>query len=301
MIGANRSPMTGILHQLLEQPDERHRGGHRLLARALAQLVVDRIAGQRQRLGPDDPAGEHPAEGGPPLAHVLDLVGVLARVVVRRQLRLQGRIRDRQVEPVPELLQLGHGELLHLVRGVAGLEVLAQRPALDRVRQDDRGLAGVLAGRLERRVHLAVVVPAAGQAAQLVVGQVLHHGAQPGIAAEEVLPDVRARLHAVGLELAVRRGVHLVDQYAVGVPGEQRVPVAAPDDLDHVPARAAEVRLELLDDLAVAAHRAVQPLQVAVDDEGEVVQFLAGSQPDRAERLGLVHLAVAEERPYVRA
>ena len=154
--------------------------------------------------------------------------------------------------------------------------------------------------RLERRVHLAVVVPAAGQVAQLVVGQVLDHRAQPRVAAEEVLPDVRAGLHRVGLELAVRRGVHLVDQHAVGVLGQQRVPVPAPDDLDHVPARAAEERLELLDDLAVAADRAVQPLQVAVDDEGEVVQFLAGGQPDRAERLGLVHLAVAEERPHVR-
>src|SRR6266487_1999449 len=143
-------------------------------------------------------------------------------------------------------------------------------------------------------------VPAAGQAAQLVVGQVLHHLAQPGVPAEEILPDVRAGLHAVGLELAVRRGVHLVDQHAVGVLGQQRVPVAAPDDLDHVPAGAAEERLELLDDLAVAADRAVQPLQVAVDDEGEVVQFLAGGQPDRTERLGLVHLAVAEERPDVR-
>src|SRR5207302_707079 len=95
-------------------------------------------------------------------------------------------------------------------------------------------------------------------------------GRRPRVAAEEVLPDVRAGLHAVGLELAVRRGVHLVDQHAVGVLGQQRVPVAAPDDLDHVPACTAEERLELLDDLAVAAHRAVQALQVAVDDEGEV-------------------------------
>ena len=115
-----------------------------------------------------------------------------------------------------------------------------------------------------------------------------------------MLADVLAGLHAVGLELAVRRGVHLVDQHAVGVLGQQRVPVAAPDDLDHVPARAAEERLELLDDLPVAAHRAVQPLQVAVDDEGEVVQFLPGGQADRAERLRLVHLAVAQERPHVR-
>ena len=222
-------------------------------------------------------------------------------MVVRRQLRLQGRVGDRQVEPVAELLELVLGELLHLVRGVARLEVLAERPALDRVGEDHRRLADVLAGRLERRVHLPVVVPAAGQVADLLVRQVLHHLAQPGVAAEEVLADVPARLHAVGLDLPVRRGVHRVDEHAVGVLRQDRVPVAAPDDLDHVPARAAEERLELLDDLAVAAHRAVQPLQVAVDDEREVVELLAGRQPDGAEGLGLVHLAVAEERPHVRA
>jgi len=40
-------------------------------------------------------------------------------------------------------------------------------------------------------------------------------------------------------------------------------------------------------------------LQVAVDDEGEVVEFLAGGDTDRTERFDLVHLAVAEERPHV--
>ena len=158
----------------------------------------------------------------------------------------------------------------------------------------------MLLGRVERRVHLAVVVAAAGQVADLVVGQVLDHGAQPRVAAEEVLPGVGARLDRVGLELAVGRGVHLVDQDPVGVLGQQRVPVAAPDDLDHVPARAAERRLELLDDLAVAAHRPVEALQVGVDHEGEVVELLARGQADRAEHLRLVGLAVAEERPHVR-
>ena len=80
---------------------------------------------------------------------------------------------------------------------------------------------------------------------------------------------------------------------------QQLVPVAAPDDLDHVPAGAAEERLQLLDDLAVAADRAVEPLQVAVDDEGQVVQAVDGGDVDQAARLDLVHLAVAEERPDV--
>jgi hypothetical protein len=51
-----------------------------------------------------------------------------------------------------------------------------------------------------------------------------------------------------------------------------------------------------LDDLAVA-HRAVQALQVAVDDEDQVVQVLARGQADGAQRFRLVHLAVAAEHP----
>ena len=39
----------------------------------------------------------------------------------------------------------------------------------------------------------------------------------------------------------------------------------------------------------------------AVDNEGEVVELFPSGQADRAAGLGLVHLAVAEERPYVRA
>jgi hypothetical protein len=64
-----------------------------------------------------------------------------------------------------------------------------------------------------------------------------------------------------------------------------------------VPAGAREQRLELVDDAAVAAHRPVEALQVAVDHEGAVVEALARGQRQRGDRLGLVHLAVAEEAP----
>src|SRR6185503_214802 len=91
--------------------------------------------------------------------------------------------------------------------------------------------------------------------------------------------------------------VHLLDENAVNVAGEELVPFAGPDDLDHIPAGAAEGGLELLDDLAVAAARAVEPLEVAVDDERQVVEALAGGEAQRSERLGLVGLAVAKEGP----
>src|SRR5262249_12772121 len=92
---------------------------------------------------------------------------------------------------------------------------------------------------------------------------------------------------------------HALDEQAVAVLGEQRIPLAAPQDLDDIPARSAERGLELLDDLPVAADGAVQPLQVAVDDEDQVVELLARRQRDGAERFGLVGLAVPDERPYL--
>ena len=153
-----------------------------------------------------------------------------------------------------------------------------ERPALDRLGQDRGRRAVVLGGGLVGRVELAVVVAAAGQVAEVVVGEVLDQLPQPRVGAEEVLADVGAGLDRVLLELAVDGRVHLVEQDAVDVAGQQLVPLRAPDDLDHVPAGAAEHRLELLDDLAVAADRAVEPLQVAVDDEDQVVELLAAGQ-----------------------
>ncbi len=220
-------------------------------------------------------------------------------MVVRGVLELL--VRDRQLEPVAEDLHLGFGQLLGLVRDVAGLDARAEGPALDGLDEDRRGRAGVLDRGLVRGIHLAVVVPAAAQLGQVVVGQVLDELAQARIRPEEVLADVRPAGDRVLLELAVERVVHLLDEDAVDVTGQQLVPLPGPDDLDDVPAGAAERGFELLDDLAVAAHRAVEALQVAVHDEGQVVEALARSDVERAERLGLIGLAVADERPDARS
>src|SRR6266508_3905385 len=125
--------------------------------------------------------------------------------------------------------------------------------------------------------------------------------AQARIGSEEMLADVRAVCDREALRLAVGRLVHLVHEHAVDVPCKQVVPLTSPDHLDDVPAGAAEDRLELLDDLAVAPHRTVQTLQVAVHDEGEVVETFTRREMQRAERLRLVALAVSEEAPYALA
>jgi hypothetical protein len=218
--------------------------------------------------------------------------------MVERRIVLELLVLDRQLDAIAELLQLGDAQLLHLVRHVARLGARAERPPLDGVGEDHRRLTAVRDRGLVGGVHLAVVVTAAPEAAQLIVAHILDHPEQSRIAAEEVLANVRAGLDRVALPLAVDGLVHCLDERAVEVLCEQRIPVARPDHLDHVPAGAGVDRLQLLDDLAVAAHRSVEPLQVAVDDERQVVERLAARERQRARGLRLVHLAVAEERPH---
>ena len=152
-------------------------------------------------------------------------------------------------------------------------------------------------GRRIGREHLVRIVAAAVQAPDVVIRHVGDHLLELGVLAEEILARVRAALGLEVLVLAVDALFHQALQEALRVARQQRIPARTPDHLDDVPARAHECGFELLDDLAVAAHRAVEPLQVAVDDEHQVVELLAHRQRERAHALRLVHLAVAEESP----
>ncbi len=249
-------------------------------------------------LRPLDAVGKVTVERPPPLHHVLVLGRLDTGMEVGGHPLLERRVGDLHVQPIAQLLQLVRRHLLDLVRRVARLEVAAERPALDRLGEDDGGRAVVLYRGLVRGVDLAVVVATTREPLELLVGKVLHHLSQARISPEEVLTDVPAGFHRVLLELAVDRRVHLVDEHAVDVTREELVPLATPDHLDDVPAHAPERRLELLDDLAVAAHRPVEPLQVAVHDEDQVVEPLAPREIERSSRLGLVELTVADETPH---
>src|SRR5271166_2233804 len=126
----------------------------------------------------------------------------------------------------------------------------------------------------------------------------LDHFEQAGIGAEEILAEVSAALDEVFLILTIADLAHALDQQTVAIGANEAVPVAAPDYFDDVPSGAAEDGFQFLDDFAVAAHGTVQTLQVAVHDEDQIVEALAGSQRDRAQRLGFVHFAVAQEGPH---
>src|SRR5688572_20109542 len=183
------------------------------------------------------------------------------------------------------------------MRDVLALARLADPVALDGPGENDRWLAGVLDGGLVSRIDLDRVVAAEREFFQLLVGEMRHHLEQFRMGTPEMLADVVAGLDGILLILAVDDLAHAPDEESLAILLEERVPFAPPDHLDDVPAGPAEDRLELLDNLPVAAHRPVEPLQVAVDDKDQVVELFTRRERDGAKRFGLVGLTIAKERP----
>jgi len=184
------------------------------------------------------------------------------------------------------------------VADVPALTSLAESVPLDGVRQDDSRCALGLHGATERGVNLHRIVPADAQMGELVVGEVLHHLPESRIRPPEVLADIAAAAYAIVLVLAVDHLAEPLHQESLSILIEEGIPVLAPQDLDHVPADAAEDRFQLLDDVAIAAYRSVEALQIAVHHEDQVVESLARGHRDGAQGLRLVRLAVPDEAPH---
>ena len=169
------------------------------------------------------------------------------------------------------------------MRDVLAFTGLAHAVAFDCLREDDGGLTLVLHRGGVGGENLGGIVAPAVEAPDLLVRHAGDHRLERRVFAEEVLANVGAVLGLEILILAIDALLHAVEEDAARVLGDQGIPAAAPDDLDDVPAGTAEEGLELLDDLAVAAHRPIEALEVAVDDEDQVVEPFAPRQRERAE------------------
>jgi hypothetical protein len=180
---------------------------------------------------------------------------------------------------------------------VLALASLAQAIALNGLRQNDGRRAAVLYSCFICSVDFDGIVSSQPHARELFVGKMLDHLEQAGIGSEEVLPEVSAALDEIFLILTVADLAHAPDQQTVAIAADQGIPVAAPDDLDDVPASATENGLKFLNDLAIPTNRAVQTLQIAVHDEDQIIEPFARSQRYGAQGLGLIHFAVAEKGP----
>ena len=81
---------------------------------------------------------------------------------------------------------------------------------------------------------------------------------------------------------------------------QKRIPITSPDHFDTIPTGSSENRLQLLDDLAVASYRTIESLQVAVDDERQIIKLITSRQTQAGDRFRFVHLAVSEKTPDMR-
>ena len=286
-----------IFEQRGQHAHERHGGGDLAVLGRLEQRLERLERRHRQRLGVGPTGGKVATQGLASSAHVLQFRAVRRRPRERQVGDLL--VGDGDVEAVAESAQVVVRQLLLLVRDHLALARLAHAEPLHRLGEDHGRLATVRAGGGIRRVDLAGIVTAAVQAPDLVVGHVGDHGLEFGELPEEILARVGAAFGLEVLVLTIDALFHDATQQAEVVLREQRIPTRAPQHLDDVPTGAEERSFQFLDDLAVAAHRAVEPLQVAVDDEHQVVEFFAHRHGERAHRFRLVHLAVAEERPYL--
>ena len=285
-----------VAQQRVEDAHEGHGGGDLAILGRLQLALEGAERGNGERLGRflaalRQVAAERLAAG----AQVAHLLAAFGEGDERQLFELV--VCQRHLEAVAELLQRLQRHLLGLMADHLAFAGRAHAVALDGLGEDEARLAFVLAGGLIGGVDLLRIMAAARQLPDLLVRPVGDEGRRFGIAAEEVLADVGAVLRLEVLVFAVDALLHQLAQFAGRVARQQFVPLRAPHDLDHVPAGTAEVALQLLDDLAVAAHGAVEPLQVAVDDEDQVVELLASGQRNGAEAFRLVHLAVAAEDP----
>src|ERR1051325_2518045 len=114
------------------------------------------------------------------------------------------------------------------------------------------------------------------------------HLEQSRIGAEKMLAEVVARFSGIFLPLSINRLAHAFDQESFTIASEQSIPIGAPDYFDHIPSGAAENGFEFLDDIAIAANWPIEPLQIAVNDEDQVVELFARGERDSPQGFGLV-------------
>src|SRR5690348_8447858 len=284
-----------VAQELCKHADESHGGGDFAAVCALEEFLEEifgrLVYGDRIDLA----LGNIPAQGVATFLQVLHFDTVFRRFV-------KGRLRYLLVgywyaEAGTKFAQLVFIQLFLLVCDVAALAGFAETVTLDGFHQDHRRRALVFDGGFVCGVDLFRIVAAEAHFVKLLVGEMLDHLEQAAIDAEEVFAEIGAGFDAIFLVLAVHDFAHALDQKRIAVFFEQGVPIAAPENFDDVPSGAAKDGFQFLDDLAVTAHGAVEPLQIAVDDEDQVIELFAGGQGDGAERLRFVSFAIADEGP----
>ena len=206
-----------VLDEVLDQAHQSHSGGNFELAGSLRK-GLERLRGKLRKLRLVIAAlGNPTAQLLTQFLHVQQSRVICRRHVIGRHVGIafQLFIGNGKLQTIAKKLRVFDGELLHLVRRVTTGEVATQRIAFNSVSQDNGRLTGVLGCSLVCGVHLSVVVTAALQGPDLIVGPVLNHCLGPRIAAKEVLTNVRTIICTEGLVVTIQSFVHQVNKRVI--------------------------------------------------------------------------------------
>ena len=282
-----------------EGAHKRHGGGDFALFGGFQQRIENGQIRHLERWNIREPYRQRATEffaRGFQVLHLRRIVGRLVKRHIGNDI-----ITHRNIETVAELFERTQIHLFLLMGDVLPFTRLAHAVAFDGFGEDDGRLPLVFHRRGIRRINFVRVVATTIEAPDILVRHRRHHFFEFGIFAEKGLAHIGAVTRLVILIFAVHRFHHAGFEQPVVVPGQQRIPISPPDHFQYIPAGAAKITFQFLDDLAVAAHRAIEPLQIAIDHKNQIVETLAGGQRNRAERFRLVHLAVPHECPYLAA
>ncbi len=204
-------------------------------------------------------------------------------------------VGHRHIETVADITHAVHVHFLHLVSDVFTFGGITHAIAFNGMGQDNGRFAFGFLRFFECSVDFLRIVAATVQGPNLIVSPVGNQCGSFRVFTEEVLANVRAVFGFEGLIVAVNGFVHQLDQFTAGVFTQQFVPTGTPHHLDHVPASTCEDAFQFVNDFAVTGYRAIQTLQVTVDNEDQVIQFFTGRDGDSAFGFRLIHLTVAQE------
>ena len=163
--------------------------------------------------------------------------------------------------------------------------------------QDYSGATFVLNCAQVRVVDLLWIMAAAVEVRDLLVGHSRDEFKNFWVLSEEVLASVPASFSLAALVFTVDGLFHPFQEQTGAVARQQIIPIAAPNDFNYVPSGATKDAFELVDDLAIAAHRSIEALQIAVHNEDQIVELLARGNGQGAEGFRFIGLAITYVRP----
>ena len=243
--------------------------------------------------------GQVAAERAAPVVQIL----VFGRAFVEFEVGNAGEllVSDRNIEAVAEGEQRFFAHFLLLVGDVLPLARFAHAVAFDGFGEDDGRLAFGFHRHVVGGKDFMRIVAAAVELPDLLIGHISDQLFGGRMFAEEMLAGVGAAFAFEGLIFAIHRIGHNPAQLRAVIAHQKRVPERAPNHLDDVPAGAFEIALQFLDDFAIAAHRPIQALQIAINDKDQIIQIFAGGERDGAQAFRLIHLTIAQKRPDLSA